>query len=170
MVIVSHRHQRNQEEELQSTGLTVTGEMGYYSWHCEKIRRGFEIKAFVSACQSRSQWMNKGKKFKKQQVFNGAQPGHLGIPTFADFAVLDTIGCARILRGAEQLGHKMEIEMQSYPHQIISIKYSHCFHQAVFGRSVWQFWGRRMPTLLAPSASYVAFRDFHAWYFSASFH
>ena len=30
-------------------------------------------------------------------------------------------GCAWIFRGADQAGHKMEVDMQSHPHQIVSI-------------------------------------------------
>ena len=35
--------------------------------------------------------------------------------------MLETDGCAWILRGADQAGHKMEVDMQSHPHQIVSI-------------------------------------------------
>ena len=35
--------------------------------------------------------------------------------------MLDTTGCARILRGADQAGHKMGVDMQSHPHQIVTI-------------------------------------------------
>ena len=41
--------------------------------------------------------------------------------TLEDFPVLDTTGCARILRGADQAGHEMEVDMQSHSHQIVSI-------------------------------------------------
>ena len=50
-----------------------------------------------------------------------AQQDHVGIRTFEDFPVLDTTGCAKILRGADQAGHKMVVNMQSHPHQIVSI-------------------------------------------------
>ena len=37
--------------------------------------------------------------------------------------MLDTTGCARILRGADQAGHIMEVDMQRHPHQIVSINF-----------------------------------------------
>ena len=43
--------------------------------------------------------MNKQKK--EQRVLGSAQQGHVGIVTFEDFPVLDTIGGARILNGAD---------------------------------------------------------------------
>ena len=35
--------------------------------------------------------------------------------------MLDITGGTRILRGADQAGHKMEVDLQSHPHQIVSI-------------------------------------------------
>ena len=44
-----------------------------------------------------------------QRVLGSAQQGHFAIRTFEDFPVLDTTGGARIFRGADQAGHKMEM-------------------------------------------------------------
>ena len=72
------------------------------------------MKAFVSL------WTNKGKKTwylvapsKVTLVFE--------LSTFDDIPVLDTTSGAQILRGADQAGHKMEVDMQSHPHQIFCI-------------------------------------------------
>ena len=35
--------------------------------------------------------------------------------------MLDTTGGDRILRGADHAHHKMEVDMQSHPHQTVSI-------------------------------------------------
>ena len=37
----------------------------------------------------------------EQLVLGSTQQGHVGTRNFEDFAVLDTTGCARILRGAD---------------------------------------------------------------------
>ena len=65
-------------------------------------------------------WTNKGKNTgylvapsKVTLVFE--------LSTFDDIPVLDTTSGAQLLRGADQAGHKMEVDMQSHPHQIVSI-------------------------------------------------
>ena len=67
-----------------------------------------------------SQWTNKGKNTgylvalsKVTLVFE--------LSTFDDIAVLDTTSGAQILRGADQAGHKLEVDMRSHPHQIVII-------------------------------------------------
>ena len=53
-------------------------------------------------------------------LLSRAQHGRVEIRTLEEFFVLDTTGGARILRGADQAGHKIEVDMQSHPHQIVS--------------------------------------------------
>ena len=67
-----------------------------------------------------SPWTNKGKNTgylvapsKVTMVFE--------LSTFDDSPLLDTTSGAQILRGADQAGHKMEEDMQSHPHQVVSI-------------------------------------------------
>ena len=67
-----------------------------------------------------SPWTNKGKNTwylvapsKVTSVFE--------LSTFDNIPVLDTTSGAQLLRGADQAGHKMEVDMQSHPHQIVSI-------------------------------------------------
>ena len=67
-----------------------------------------------------SPWTNKGKNTgylvapsKVTLVFK--------LSAFNDIPMLDTTSGAQILRGADQAGHKMEVDMQSHPHQIVSI-------------------------------------------------
>ena len=46
---------------------------------------------------------------------------YLVVPSKVTLPVFDSTGDAEILRRANQAGHKMEADMHSHPHQIVSI-------------------------------------------------
>ena len=65
------------------------------------------------------------KQWKEHLVLSGAEQGHnvtvvFKLSTFNYIPVLDTTSCAQIHKGADQAGHKMEVDTQSHPHQIVS--------------------------------------------------